>query len=96
MTLLPKEAFCDLFCSKVFSDAELSLQAMCPASDGEEEVFTVLSKLCLAILPFVQICCPSLACTSIPAGSGNHPVHLPQLYEAAAAFIGMAGVICSA
>lgn len=66
------------------------------ASDGEEELLVVLSKPCLAILPSGQACCLSLACTSIPAASGNHPVHLPQLYKATAAFTGMTRVICSA
>lgn len=55
------------------------LQAICPASDGEEELLTVLSKMCLAILPFGQTCCALLAWTSISAASGNYPVHLPQL-----------------
>lgn len=95
MTLLPKEALCDLSYSKVLSDAVLPLSRP-SVQPLLEKLFTVLSKLCLAILPFGQTCCPSLACTSIPTGSGNHPMHLPQLYKAAAAFIVMARVLCLA
>lgn len=68
-------------------------QAIHPGSDGEDELLTLLSKLCLAILP---LSCPFACCTSIQTASGYHPMHLPQIYKAATAFIGMARVICSA
>lgn len=59
MTLLTKKALCDPSRSRAGKWCRpAALQAICPASAGGEELLAGRSKLCLAILPFGQSCCP--------------------------------------